>query len=262
MAGVILLLPGLACGYFTFVFSTNTNFYDEFAITLLSIGLLFIGFSQLRAEDEATRKIRLNAIYWAILLDVFCVAVLWLILLANDYINIPILDKVAQLSADLYNWLFVLVIFVCRFYYLLNKYRTRGIVNPTSLIPFNPYNLIGKATALVLCVLTAVAAIFNLKNDIYADLFSLIPAAFFLLIGSKERNETEEISNIRLNAMQVAVYINYILVLVATWTVYGLDYLVVLLISLISIPIIFALIFYATCFKASRQNRKIALGSS
>lgn len=87
-----------------------------------------------------------------------------------------------------------------------------------------------------------------------------IPAALLLLIGSKERNETVDITNIRLNAMQEAVHINYILFLLATWTVYGVGYLLVLLVSLICIPFIFAFIFYTTYFKALKQKRKIALG--
>ena len=256
-----MLLPGLICGSLTFVFSAAGSFYDESAITLLSVGLLFVGFSQFSGEDETTQKIRLNAMYWAVLVDGFCVAIMWLLLAVNDVVHLPILDKTAQFSADFYNWLFILVIFICRLYYLLNKHRTKEVVSPTLLISFKPYNLIGKVTAPLLCLLLVVATVFNLKNGVYDNLICLIPVSLLVLIGSKERNETTEITDIRLNAMQEAVYINYILFLLATWTMYGFEYLLVLLISLISIPCIFAFIFYLSYFKALKKNRKAPLGS-
>jgi hypothetical protein len=56
LIGVILLLPGLVCGYLTFIFSTNESFYDESAISMLSIGLLFVGFSLFCGEDETIPK--------------------------------------------------------------------------------------------------------------------------------------------------------------------------------------------------------------
>jgi hypothetical protein len=62
------------------------------------------------AKMRLSQKIRLNAIYWAVLVDGFCVAILWLLLFVNEYLNIPVLGKVAQFSAGFYNWLLVLVI--------------------------------------------------------------------------------------------------------------------------------------------------------
>jgi len=260
--GMIMLIPGLVCGYLTFIFSASESFFDESSITLLSVGLLFVGFSQFQEEDETTQKIRLNAIYWAVLVDALCVAILWLLIVVNGVLHIAILEKIYLFPADFYNWFFILAIFIGRLYYLLNKHRASARVNPILLIPYKPYNLIGKIIAPLLFVLLAVDIIFNLKNNIHDNLICFIPVSLLVLIGSKERNETEEITNIRLNAMQEAVYINYILFLLATWTLYGLEYLMVLMVSLISIPCIFVFIFYVTYFKTLGKYRKAALSSS
>src|SRR4051812_41391331 len=84
--GYLLALPGFVLGYFvvyqkyqiaalsfeirkqrTLLLGTTENFTNELALALVIIGLLFIAFSKTRKEDELTGKIRLNALYWAVL---------------------------------------------------------------------------------------------------------------------------------------------------------------------------------------------------
>jgi hypothetical protein len=84
--GLILLIPGsiLAYSYFfqdyqwhlagsrsliSFAGPGSDGFTDESATTFLIIGLLFIGFSRLKNERGTTHKLRLKALYWAVIVN-------------------------------------------------------------------------------------------------------------------------------------------------------------------------------------------------
>src|ERR1700743_2676218 len=84
--GIILLIPGsiLAYSYFFQSYEWHTagnrsligftspisdGFVDESATTFLIIGLLFIGFSRLKDERGTTQKLRLKALYWAVIVN-------------------------------------------------------------------------------------------------------------------------------------------------------------------------------------------------
>jgi hypothetical protein len=56
---------------------------------------------------------------------------------------------------------------------------------------------------------------------------------------SKEKMEDEYISSIRLQALTWSIYVNYSLVLIATLTIFGIDYLHVMIIHLFSLIILF-----------------------
>jgi len=88
--GLVLLLPGLAFAYL-FIFQDyafpflnygppspkhnefnrtgHNNLTDEITITLIITGLIFIGFSKLKNESALTNKLRLRALYSAVLVN-------------------------------------------------------------------------------------------------------------------------------------------------------------------------------------------------
>lgn len=63
-----------------------------------------------------------------------------------------------------------------------------------------------------------------------------------LVTCSRERVEDELIARIRLNALLTALYVNTAGTVIATLALYGFDYLYVMLVNLVSLPILFLII--------------------
>jgi len=91
---------------------TVGNFTDEIVSTLLIISLWVMGFSKLPVEDEQTASLRLNALYWGVL--VYHVLLLIEIWLMYDFVF---------LGVSFYNILFSLVLYNIRFEYLVNQQK-------------------------------------------------------------------------------------------------------------------------------------------
>lgn len=70
-----------------------------------------------------------------------------------------------------------------------------------------------------------------------------IIAGSLMITCSRERFEDEMIRHIRLNALLVALYVNFGVVIVAALCVYGLDFLDVLIYNLFTLPVIFLALF-------------------
>lgn len=67
-------------------------------------------------------------------------------------------------------------------------------------------------------------------------------AGSLLITCSRERIEDELIGRIRLNALLVALYINILWAVIASLALYNFDYLYVMVINLVSLPILFLII--------------------
>ncbi len=81
----------------------------------------------------------------------------------------------------------------------------------------------------------------NITNTIVGVLFIV----GLLLVGfSKERNEDEYISSMRLSALLWAVFINYILLILAFIFIYGLPFLNVMLYNMFTVLILFIIRFH------------------
>ena len=63
-----------------------------------------------------------------------------------------------------------------------------------------------------------------------------------LITCSRERIEDELIARIRLNALLTALYINILATVIATLALYGFDYLNVMVVNLVSLPVLFLVI--------------------
>lgn len=86
-------------------------------------------------------------------------------------------------------------------------------------------------------------------SDEVAILISFV--SLFMIAFSKEKQEDEYLLKVRLRALQISVYINYLVLAVSVLAVYGLGFLYVLYGNLFTILIIFiAVYYYEVHFKA------------
>lgn len=69
-------------------------------------------------------------------------------------------------------------------------------------------------------------------------------AGLLLIAFSKEKTEDEYISTLRLESLQWAVLIHYILLVITTWAVHELAYIQVMVYNMLTIPIIFIIRFH------------------
>ncbi len=275
--GLILALPGLALGYLfeytdylerflrygmDHIAKGSDTFADELATTLIVTGLIFIGFSKIKREDKQTVKIRLDALYWTVLVNCLLVPTCFIIPMIGDFFKFPIVKRSEDIFYNfiVYNFFIALLIFIFRFYYMLYKSRRKKALKPLYLLPYKPYSSIGKIASIpfiLLLIAEIVSFVFSINiyrgGDIPAVIFIGFPVFLFLWIGSKEKNELRTIAKTRLKAMQIAFYINYSLFIVATWAIYGFDYLAVIMICLISVQLIFLMVFY---FQLYQQRKK------
>ena len=92
--------------------------------------------------------------------------------------------------------------------------------------------------------------VFNDKIN-FTDEFALsgIILALLFIAFAREKKEDEFINKTRLESWQWAVLINYILLLIATWTVHGLAYIDVMMYNMLTIPIIFIIRFHYVMYK-------------
>jgi hypothetical protein len=274
--GLLMALPGFVLGYFVvfneyqipdFVLKLRSrsyidrgafeNFTNELALTLVVVGLLFIAFSKMKREDELTARIRLNALYWAILINFLFYVLCLVVALFNSPTKNDEYNSVF-INSDhfmIYNLFMPLLIFIIRFYYLLYKNRDEYQVTRLYFLPNKPFNVIGKVLTVVLIVPAVYVLFGDLLDDSkmeYACYF--LPFAFMLWIYSKEKVEDEYINMIRLEAMQIAVYVNYSILLLSNIFCYGVLFLMVQLINIITIPLIFVIIFQYRLHRLAKET--------
>lgn len=89
-------------------------------------------------------------------------------------------------------------------------------------------------------------SIFNTSNGNFSDELTLLLTflCLFFIAFSKEKVEDEYLQKVRLHALQVSVYINYIILALATFLVYGLSFLNIVFGNLFTIPVIFISVYY------------------
>jgi len=246
------------------------NFTNELALTCIVVGLIFIAFGKQNNEDELTAKMRLNALYWAILINYTWYGVFIVLACFNAVILVPGITVLVELAGEnlafmVYNLFTPLVIVLIRFYYLLYKSRDEYQIKPIKFLPNKPYRIVGKILTLMMSIATILAQAFLDNENIGSMLFCLLPLIMLLWIYSNEREEDEYINSVRMDAMQIAVYVNYAILLAANMFVYGVSFYLVLLLNLVTIPVIFLATFNYRLYKIRQQqssagNTNITLG--
>lgn len=92
------------------------------------------------------------------------------------------------------------------------------------------------------------------ENDLTDEfLLGLIILGSLLIGFSKRRNEDEYIGQIRYESLVWAVYFNFGVMILATFTVFGLFYFQVMMASLISLLIFFLIRFHVMLYKLQKS---------
>ncbi|MEJ5993959.1 hypothetical protein WG904_05940 [Pedobacter sp. Du54] len=251
--GYILAIPGFILGYFCvfnnfeitgfgfrirekdYIFEKAfENFTNELAIFLVIIGLLLIAFSKNKKEDELNSKIRLNSLYWGVLsyyivyILLFCItAFLTEIYFLNQY----------YLELNIFT---PLLIFIARFNYLKYIKKDVYLIDRPFLLPNWPTKKLGIIITFLAIVLFVTANISEQEEGKYYQLFYLsFITGLLLWVFSKYKNEDEMVNMQRLESLQLAVYFNYSLLLIATLFTYSLNFLTALAIANFSLLLFF-----------------------
>lgn len=226
------------------------NFTNELAIFLVIIGLLLIAFSRSRQEDELNAKLRLNSLYWGVM-AYYLIYFAWLC--ANVAIGeIPFVgDHISEL-----NLFTPLLIFIARFYYLKYVKKESYRAGNPRFLPHMPFKPIGVVLALLcLAALIAMAVAENLleRNDSLIQLLYIgLMIGLLLWAFSKNKMEDEMTMQQRLESLQLAVYMNYGIVLLATLLIYSLGFSFFLMYAQFSLLLYFVLRMEYVNFKNNR----------
>lgn len=232
------------------------TYTDEVYITLSIIGLIFIGFSKLKDESETTGALRLNSLYWSVLINCLLTTFFFLVEILAD--KIEAIEKFSTICVYLFVYypFTLLAIFIGRFIYLQQRTKKESKVKVLHFLSNKPYNIIGKIVVALFIVfaITSRFPIFKVNTDILTFGTMIAQPFFLLFLWSKEKIDNQTTTNIRLKAMQVAVYVNYGLFLIVTWSLYNFDYITAIFWGLISIPVISLAIFYFLLYRFSKQS--------
>lgn len=238
---------------------------NTLALTLVIVGLFIVAFSKEKKEDELTARMRQNALYWAVLVN-YLAYVLWLIvsLGVSIFSNGNGFDSFNNMGMMCtYNLFTPLLIFTGRYYYL--RYRKNGEyrVDKLFFLPAKPYKLVGQliSVPILLIVLFAFTGSWFFNGDIDPKdwirmLFLFLPITLLIWGYSRQKNEDEFISTLRLESMQMAVYVNYAILLLANFLFYFTDFLLVMFLNLGTIALFFVIRFNYILWKYNRENAK------
>lgn len=230
--GYILAVPGFILGYFVLFHeyripdfavkmraknyidrSMYENFTNELALTLVIVGLLFIAFSKLKREDELTSRIRLNTLYWAVLINYFLYGMYTLL---NIFILRKALwDELSLFTFSVYNLFTPLLLFIALFYYLLYRKQNEFDVKQVGYLPYRPFNTLSKWLSLVTFLLFTICCVYSFYPRFVQHAMVFMPFILLVWVYSKTKLEDEYITAIRLEAMQIAIYANYVILLVS-----------------------------------------------
>jgi hypothetical protein len=287
--GWILALPGLVLGYLIiyrdyaipgfglsvrprspfFHGSLYQGLTNTLALTLIIIGLFLVAFAKEKKEDELTARMRQNALYWAVLVN-YLIYLLWLIVnvvISVFKLNSDGLGSLNDMAAMCtYNLFTPLLIFIGRYYYLRYSKNGEYKVDKLFYLPAKPYKLIGQliSVPILFIVLFAFTGSWFFNGDIdpkewTQDLFLLLPTTLLIWGYSRQKNEDEFISTLRLESMQMAVYVNYAILLLANFFFYFTDFLVVMFLNLGTIALFFVIRFNYILWKYNKENMKGSL---
>jgi hypothetical protein len=98
---------------------------------------------------------------------------------------------------------------------------------------------------------------FNLaSNNNLTDEIALTCCVIGLLLVafSRERKEDEFIGQLRLESLQWAVLVNYVLLVICTWLIYGTSFFIAMIANLLTVLIIFNIRFHWLLRKAASKT--------
>lgn len=94
------------------------------------------------------------------------------------------------------------------------------------------------------------------NNDLTDEiLITLIITGCMLTGFSRLADEDEFTAKIRYESLAWALWFNFVLLMLATWLVYGMFYLQVMMISMFSVPLFFVARFHLMLYKLKKMQR-------
>ncbi|RYE27768.1 MAG: hypothetical protein EOP48_34255 [Sphingobacteriales bacterium] len=278
--GYLLAIPGLLLGFMVVyhefeipgfgvnmrahstLFSTAfENLTNELAIILSVTGLLLIAFSRRKNEDELTARLRLDALYWAVVVNY--TTFFGLIIISDQIIPAFVEVDLITLTLDgnstlAFNLYMPLIIFIARYNFLLYRNQDNYIVPKLRYLPARPYRKIGIAISLV-CLIWIESQTFSFfepswKSNVTEILFYFLIPGLLLWGFSRSKNEDEGIAQLRLESLQLAVYLNFALLLIFTLSIYGVLFLVIAAKYMYSLLVFFNVIFEIKKYLYMRQE--------
>ena len=245
---------------------TFENFTNELALALVISGLLITAFSKEKVEDELIAKIRANSLYWAILVG-FVVRFGFLIIQMSYYQlqqhtalveRHELIDKVMGIIS--YSIFFVpLLIFKLRFQYLLHQSNDVYALDRLYYLPKRPYRLIAMLLSIPLVCIYFYSMVTLFGPDYLSVLGIFASLPLIVWVYTKEDNEDEFITTLRLKSMQIAVCGYYCFLLIANLFLYSIAFLWALYPSIEIIAIIFLVSFNWRLNKYKRVQGGFAL---
>lgn len=232
------------------------NFTNELAIFLVVIGLVLIAFSKSKREDELNARLRLNALYWSVM--TYYLIYLGAFLYSFVIGEIPFVgDHASEL-----NIFTPLLIFIARYNYLKHIDKESYLVTQPKFLPNQPFRKIGIALAFIGAAYFVVAMMIGPEGERVHLTTQLVYLIFItgLLLWAFSQNKTEDemLMQKRLESLQLAVYFNYLILLIATLTFYSFVFLYVLTIAQFSLLIFFIIRMEYVSFKDKQTLNTLA----
>jgi hypothetical protein len=238
------------------------DYSDEVTTTLFMAALVFIAFGKLKNENDLTGKIRMRAFYWSAVITWASTALYLPITVLPKIFGIESrwLDFVYQLGGliTIYNFLVPIVISIPLFWYLKRKIKHQNQLKQFYLLPHMPFNLIGKCCTLLFLLFGIVSELFPTEYNLHSDWIVLSPIASPFGRAQKNGKKVKRFLRSRLKALQISFLVHYILFIVIYWLVYGWDYFDALFCSIITMQLIFLVVFYWMKYKASKPTAEKA----
>lgn len=210
---------------------------NELAVFLTVLGLLFLGFAKQFREDELVARMRLNALQWGVY--IYLIFYLASLVISEEMIEF---FRISEYRSEL-NIILPLLFFNLRFYYLFKMKADVFELGDLKLFPYSPYLVSGRVMGVIgfgLCMIffyyyingpwfSSESEVKWYEEPIYSRIsFLIMMLGLFWWSFSKRKYEDEGTTQLRLNALQIAFYTHYILILVGTATIFSLSYLLFL----------------------------------
>jgi hypothetical protein len=284
--GWVLALPGFVLGYLALyrdfkisglgipIWPRSPFFHGPvyqdltatLALLLVIAGLFLIAFSKEKKEDELTTKMRQNALYWAVLIN-YLIYLLWLLVIIP--VELLQLDKdpfgsfADMLGMSTYDLFTPLLIFIARYYYLRYSKNGEYKIDKLFFLPEKPYKMIGQfiSVPLLLIIVVSFTGSWFFKGDTelkdwMETLLLFLPVTLIVWGYSRQKGEDEFISTLRLESMQLAVYVNYAILFIANLFFFFTDFLFVMILNLGTIALFFVIRFNYILWRYNKENVK------
>lgn len=239
------------------------DYSDEAVVSLLVTALIFVAFGKRKNESTFIAKARQYAFYWSAAITWASTAVYFIAINFFELIDAPSrsLDFFFQVSNlfVVYNVLIPVIIFFPLFRYFRRKMQSEEQLKQFYLLPYSFLGIVGKCGTLLFMLLGIITGLFFTSNNNYADWMMLFPLAIALWVCAKEPHETKELFDTRLQAVQLSLFVQYILFILVYWLANGWNYADSFGFVVVSGQLIFLAIFYwmrySTADKSGQKHR-------